>query len=138
MAIIRWSPLDLLNDDFFADALAPGRPHSFSPAMDVYEDNDNVIVETPLPGIDPKDVKIEIEDNVLTVSGESTHRREVDEKNYYRREVRSGAFYRAVALPKSVQGDRASAAYDQGILKVTVPKAEAARPKRIAINVKST
>lgn len=135
MRLVRWRPFDRWNDEFFSDGFDP--PRAFSPALDVYEDHDNLVVETPLPGIDPEDVKIEIEDNVLTVSGESRHQREVDEKNYYRKEVRSGAFYRAVALPKAVKGDDAEASYDQGVLKITIPKAEEAKPKKIAIKAKT-
>ena len=139
MAIIKWAPMDMMDDmDRFLDAtwmpMVPQR--IMNPAMDVYEDQDHVIVETPLVGIDPAKVNIEIEDNILKISGQSSHKSEVDDKNYYRKEVRYGSFYRAVSLPKSVAGDKASANYKDGILKITVPKAESTKPKKIT--VKST
>ena len=104
-----------------------------TPAVDVYEDNDRVIVETPLAGVDPSKVSIEIEDNILKISGQSDHKTEVDDKNYYRKEVRYGAFYRAVALPKAVIGEKAEANYKDGVLKIAIPKADEAKPRRITI-----
>lgn len=138
MALIKWAPLDTFdNMDRWLDRdWLPVMPNRMaSPAMDVYEDNDNVIVETPLVGIDPAKATIEIEDNILKVAGESKHQSEVDDKSYYRKEVRYGSFYRAVALPKAVRGDKATAAYKDGILKITIPKAEEAKPKKITVKV---
>ncbi len=108
---------------------------NFTPAVNVYEDKDNVIVETPLAGIDPDKVDIEIEDNVLKISGSTESKSEIDDKDkhYYRQEIRSGSFYRVVALPRSVEGSKADAAYKNGILKITVPKSEQARPRSIKI-----
>lgn len=125
-------------DEFFSDAFTPlSGTGAYMPAMDVYEDKDNLIVETPLAGVSPDDVSVEIEDNVLTVSGKSQHQSEVDEKNYYRKEIRSGSFYRAVALPKAVKGGQANATFDKGVLKITIPKAEEAQPTKIAIKAKN-
>lgn len=136
MAIIKWTPMDMMDDmDRFLDSqwlpMVPQR--IMNPAMDVYEDKDTVIVETPLVGIDPSQVSIEIEDNILKISGQSSHKSEVDDKNYYRKEVRYGSFYRAVSLPKAVVGDKASATYKDGILKIAIPKADEAKPRRISV-----
>jgi HSP20 family protein len=136
MAIVKWTPMDIMDDmDRFLDAtwmpMVPQR--IMNPAMDVYEDKDNVIVETPLVGIEPSKVNIEIEDNILKISGQSSHKSEVDDKNYYRKEVRYGSFFRAVSLPKAVIGDKAAANYKDGILKITVPKADEAKPKKITV-----
>lgn len=132
MALIRWAPFwPELNEDLWA-----GDVFNFSPAVDVYEDRENVTVETPLAGIDPEQVSIEIEDNILKISGKAEKKSEVDEKNYYRREIRQGSFYRAVVLPKAVDGNKAAATYDQGILKITVPKREEAKPKTIKVIAK--
>ncbi len=136
MAIVKWSPMNMMDDmDRFLDAswmpMVPQR--IMNPAMDVYEDKDNVIVETPLVGIDPTKVNIEIEDNILKISGQSSHKSEVDDKNYYRKEVRYGSFYRAISLPKSVMGDKANATYKDGVLRITVPKAEETKPKKITV-----
>ncbi len=136
MAIVKWTPMDVFDDmDRFLDSnwlpMVPRR--IMNPALDVYEDQDTIIVETPLVGIDPSKVNIEIEDNILKISGDSKHQSEVDDKNYYRKEVRYGSFFRATSLPKAVQGDKASASYKDGILKISVPKAEEAKPKKITV-----
>lgn len=109
---------------------------NFAPAVDVFEDAENVYVETPLPGIDPEKVNIAIENDVLTIEGESEKKTEVEEKNYYRKEVRCGSFHRAVALPSSVKSDEAKAQYEKGILKITMPKEEKAKPKKVLVEVK--
>lgn len=132
MALIKWTPMDLF-DDFDRAWDMPSRV--MSPALDVYEDKDNVVIETPLAGVDPKDVSIEIEDNILKISGQTKHKSEVDDKQYFRKEVRYGQFFRSVALPKSVKGDHASANYKDGVLKISVPKTEEAKPKKIAVNI---
>lgn len=139
MAIIKWTPANSIFDDMdrmMADAWLPVMKQSFSPAVDIYEDKDNVVVEMPLAGVDPEKVEITVEDNVLHVSGSNEHKSEVDEKNYYRKEVRYGAFNRVVALPKAVVGDKANATFDKGILKISMPKAEEAKPKTIKVNIK--
>lgn len=108
---------------------------AFVPAMDVYETDKAVVVESPLAGVSPEDVKITVEKGVLTVQGESKKEHEVDDKNYYRKEVRSGAFFRQVALPAAVMEDRVEAAFEDGILKITCPKAPAAVAKKIEVKV---
>lgn len=133
MAIIKYRPFwPDFDEDFFSLPDKMG----FTPAVDVYEDKDNVIVESPLAGIDPEKVNIEIEDNVLKISGQEEKKSEVDEKNYYRKEIRSGSFYRAISLPKAVHGEKAEASFDKGVLRITVPKKEEAKPKKIAIKAK--
>ncbi|MBI3115659.1 MAG: Hsp20/alpha crystallin family protein [Candidatus Kerfeldbacteria bacterium] len=137
MRMIKWHPMRPWFDDEFGPPMFSG-DRDFAPALDVYEDEHHVIVETPLAGVDPNKVTIEIEDNVLTFSGSTERTSEVDDKHYYRREVRSGSFYRSVALPKAVKGDAAEATFDKGVLKITVPKAEEAKPKKIAVTVKKS
>lgn len=119
----------------FDDVFAGFDLMNFTPAVDVYEDKDNVIIETPLAGIDPSKVEIEIEDNILKISGSSESKTEVDDKDkhYYRKEIRHGSFYRAVALPKSVEGSKAEAAFKNGILTITIPKSERAKPRAIKV-----
>ncbi|MFH1235357.1 MAG: Hsp20/alpha crystallin family protein [Parcubacteria group bacterium] len=131
MALVRWNPFYDLDefDGFFRS------PMQFVPAMDVYQDKDNVYVESPLPGVDPEKVNITVEDNVLKIEGNMEKKSEVDEKNYYRKEVRSGNFYRTVALPTHVQAEKAQATFDNGMLKVTIPKAEEVKPKKIPVSV---
>ncbi len=118
-------------DDFF------GGVTEFAPKMDIYQKEDSVMVELPLPGIDPKDVKIVIENDVLTVSGHAEEKKEVKREDYYRKETRSGHFTRSVVLPMPVKNADAQARYDKGILTIELPKDEQAKPKQIAIEVAS-
>ena len=111
-------------------------PKGFVPAIDVYQTKDAVVVETALAGVDPENVKISIENDVLTMEGSMEKKSEVDEKEYYRKEVRTGHFHRAIAMPVSVQGDKAKADFEDGILKISVPKAEQIKPKTIKVNIK--
>ncbi len=113
-----------------------GERFGYTPAVDMYEDKDNIIVETQLGGIDPEKVDISIENNVLTIKGESEKKSEVEEKNYYRKEIRRGSFYRSIPLPTKVDGDQAAAVSEGGILKITVPKAAELKPKTIKIQTK--
>ncbi|OGY93526.1 MAG: hypothetical protein A2406_02750 [Candidatus Komeilibacteria bacterium RIFOXYC1_FULL_37_11] len=129
MSLIPWSPL---LDTF--DSLEKGFSN-FLPAMDVYEENDNVVVEATLAGIKPENVSINVHDDVLTLEGKRETSSEIEEKNYYRKEVRSGSFHRAVVLPVAVQADKAQADFENGLLKIILPKQEEARSKSIKINV---
>lgn len=139
MAIVKWTPF---NDPFeeFEKMLTewPGynAARAFVPALDVYQDDQNVFVEVPLPGISIADVDVSVENDVLTVTGSKQQQTEVDEKSYYRKEVRSGSFHRSVALPTSVDGSKAEAVYEKGVLKISIPKEERAKPKKISIKTK--
>lgn len=131
-------------DRFFSDAFTfPAlrgmgeREHGFMPAVDMYEDQDNVIVEAQLAGIEPRNVDVSIENDVLTIKGKSEKKNEVDDKDYYKKEIVRGSFYRNVPLPTSVNGDNAKAEYQEGVLKITVPKVEEKKSHRIEIEDKS-
>lgn len=110
-----------------------GGQSGFVPAVDIYEDKNNVIVETQLAGVDPDKVNISIENDVLCIKGEGEKKSEVEDKNYYRKEIRRGSFYRSVPLPAHVDGDKASAEAIDGVLKVSIPKSLQAGPKTIKI-----
>lgn len=142
-AIIRWTPLlepfeEM--DKMLSEFVPAGRPSQmgFMPAVDMYEDKDNVIVETQLAGVDPEKVDIAIENDVLTIKGESEKKSEIDEKNYYRKEIRRGSFYRSVSLPAHVIGEKAVAEADGGVLKIIIPKAQEVKPKTIKIKTKKS
>ena len=94
-----------------------------------------MIVEAGLAGIDPKNVEVIVENDILTIQGKTEKKSEVDEKNYYRREMRSGSFYRTVALPAHVDGSKAKAEFDDGVLKVSVPKLKSSEAKKIEVQV---
>lgn len=119
-------------DQWFDDA--PGM--HFAPAVDVYQTDDAVVVKTPLAGIDPDGVNISIENGVLTIEGKTERKSEVDDTNYYRKEIRTGTFHRAIALPAAVKGEKAKAEFDNGLLTVKIPKEEKAKPKIVKAEVK--
>ena len=138
--LIKWTPFlepfeDM--DKMFSELMPANKGMAgFMPAVDVYEDKNNVIVETQLAGVDPEKVDISIENDVLSIKGESEKKSEVEDKNYYRKEIRRGSFYRSVPLPAHVLGDKASAAAEDGVLKISIPKAPKTKPRSIKIKTK--
>lgn len=141
MSLIKWNPF--INDGFAFDDMdkvfgemlpaVRGQHFGFTPALDMYEDKDNIVVETQLAGIDPEKVSISIENDVLCIKGESERKSEVEEKNYYRKEIRRGSFYRSIPLPTKVNGDKATAVTEEGVLKISIPKSPEVQPKNIKI-----
>jgi HSP20 family protein len=107
---------------------------SWNPAVDVLEEKDRIFVKVEVPGIDEKDLKVTFEDGLLTVSGERQFERK-DDRNYHRIERAYGSFTRTFSLPRSVEASQIVADYRNGVLEITIPKKEEARPKQIAINV---
>ena len=141
MSLIKWTPFFPEYDDMdkMMSEMLPavsGNQFGFTPAVDMYEDKDNIIVETQLGGIDSEKVNISIENNVLSIKGESEKKSEVEDKNYYRKEIRRGSFYRSIPLPTKVDGDKAKAINEDGVLKITIPKAPEIKPKTIKIENK--
>ena len=136
MSLIKWTPLyePFLDVERAFNDLTSGP--SFNPAINLYEKDDALVVEVALAGIDPENVKIRIENNVLSIVGSLEKKSEVDEKNYYRKEVRSGSFHRLISLPTSVHGQDTKAEYDKGMLTITMPKKEELKPKAIDISIK--
>ncbi len=133
MALIKWSPL---YEPFLDIERAFEDMRSFAPAVDLYEKGDDLVAEVALAGIDPEKVKLHVEDSVLNIEGSLEKKTEVDEANYYRKEVRSGAFHRVINLPASVQGSLVKAEYEKGILKITMPKKEETKSTPITIEIK--
>ncbi len=107
-----------------------------TPRMDIYETDDKVVAEVELPGVDPKNINVEVKDNVLKVEARAEEKKEVKEKGYYRREMGARYFKRQVALPTEVIDEKAEAEYEDGILKVTIPKAKPKEVKEKKIKVK--
>ncbi|NCU41266.1 MAG: Hsp20/alpha crystallin family protein [Candidatus Moranbacteria bacterium] len=128
--IMHWHPLGEVDQFFGEDSWLNG---NFSPAMDVYQDGDTVIAKISLPDIDPKDVEVSVENDVLTVSGQKKEKKEIKHEDYYRKEIREGSFSRSVVLPMKVKSEETKASYTKGVLEITMPKADEVRPKRIAI-----
>ena len=105
----------------------------FFPALDVSEDDTTVTVKAEVPGLAPKDIDISISGNTLTIKGEKTEERQDEGKNYHRSERRYGEFTRTVTLPANVDADKIKAECNKGVLKITLPKLESEKPKRIPI-----
>jgi HSP20 family protein len=148
MAIVRWEPFrDLLSlqerMNRMFDESYRGRQAgedwalggSWAPAVDIYEDNGSIVLQAELPGLDPKDVEVRVENNVLTLRGQRKLDESVTKDSYHRVERSYGAFTRSFTLPNVVDTEKIQANYKDGVLRLTLPTREEAKPKQIAINV---
>ena len=147
MAITRWDPfrdLSVLQDRMnrlFDDVSGgrgwrtdePSATTTWSPSVDIFETEGEIVVKAELPGIDRKDITLNLEKNVLTVKGERRFEKETKEENYHRIERSYGAFSRAFSLPATVDEEKIKADYRDGILKIVLPKKEQAKAKQISI-----
>ncbi|MDP2972769.1 MAG: Hsp20/alpha crystallin family protein [Deltaproteobacteria bacterium] len=105
------------------------------PSLDVSETKNELVVKAELPGMDPKEIDISLSEGVLTIKDERKQEKEEKEENYHLIERSFGSFSRSIRLPRDVQGDKISASYKNGLLKVTLPKSEEAKKKEIKIKV---
>jgi HSP20 family protein len=148
MSIIRWEPFrDLVStqdrfnqlfNDTFARAFGDKQEVSsraWIPPVDIYENGDSLVLKAELPGINPGDMEIHVEDNTLYLKGERKFEKEVKEENLHRVERSYGTFTRTFALPNTIDADKVKAEYQSGILTLTMPKREEAKPRTIKINV---
>jgi HSP20 family protein len=149
MAIVRWEPFrDLLSlqermnrlfDESFRGARGTDEDWalggSWAPAVDIYEHDGNIVLKAELPGVDPKDVDVRVENNTLTLRGERKHDQEVKRENYHRVERSYGSFTRSFTLPNVVDTNNIKAEYKDGVLRMTLPTREEAKPKQISISV---
>jgi HSP20 family protein len=144
MALVRWDPFrELTSLQNEVNRLFTrigggevGDRQAWMPSVDVIETPDAIQLKAELAGIDPKDIKLEVDENVLTLSGERRFEEEVHEDKYYRIERRYGSFSRSIALPQNVQADSIDANFENGVLTVSVPKVPEVQPKRIQVTVK--
>jgi HSP20 family protein len=134
MMTLREAMNQLFDDSFTRPISMSGG--SALPAVDLYQDSDNVFVKAVLPGVKPGDVQISVTADVLSLRGEFSQESEQKEVTYHIREQRYGSFERSIRLPTDVQTDKAKAEFENGILTVTLPKAEAVKPKSISIQAK--
>ena len=116
-------------------SLGNGSEHWHVP-LDVVQEDDNIIVHASVPGIDPNDIRVDIEDGVLTVSGQNSSETETKEESYLHRERRNGSYHRSLKLPDTVDAEKAESNYEHGVLTVTLPKQEAKKAKRIEVKIK--
>lgn len=143
--LIRWEPareivslreaMDRLFNEAFTHPFWPAAGFQ-SLAVDMYQTDDEVVVRAALPGLKADDVQLSITGDLLTIKGEFKEKSDTKEKAYHLREQRYGAFERTLSLPVEVVADKAKAEFEDGILTITLPKAEEAKPKVINIKVK--
>lgn len=127
------SEINRFFDTLFEPANATNRSQRWAPAMDLVEAEDHFLLKADLPGLGEDDVAIEVQDNVLTVSGERKTEHERKEKGFYRLERSFGRFSRSLTLPEGVNAEAIKASFDKGVLEVSIPKPEERKPRRIAI-----
>jgi HSP20 family protein len=129
--------MDDLFGRFFGESLPDNAgTGTYWPAMDVAENEDAVIVKAELPGTKPDDIEISVQGNTLTISGEKKEESEDRREGYYHTERRYGRFQRVVSLPNDVDPEKIEATHREGVLTVSLPKTEAAKPKRVKISAK--
>jgi HSP20 family protein len=144
-SVTRWDPFQdvlslreamnqLMEESFVRPNTAQGAKN-FVPALDFSETAEGYLVEAALPGLKPEDVEITVENNVLTIKGET--RQEVDDqkRNFHRIERRFGAFQRTIGLPTTVKADAIQASLTNGVLRLEIPKAEEVKPRKINVNL---
>ena len=149
MALVRWEParelqgiqqeMNRLFNSFFdapaGNGAAGGASRRWVPAMDLVETDDHFVLRADLPGLDEGDVKLEVADDVLTLSGERRVEHEAKKDGFYRLERGAGAFSRSLTLPEGVDADAIEASFDRGVLEVRIPKPEQRKPRRVEIAV---
>lgn len=145
-SLIRWEPfrealslrdwMDRFMDEAWSRPLA-GFGGIAAPAVDLYQTDDEVVVKATLPGVRPEDLSIAVTGDVLTIRGEVKEESSSNGVNYHVRERRYGSFSRALPLPTAVLADKAQAVFENGILTLTLPKAEEVKPKTITVKAKS-
>lgn len=108
----------------------------WQPPVDIYEDENSVVIKAELPGVDQKEIDIRIEDNTLTLRGERKHSQDVKKENYHRVERFYGTFQRSFSLPHTIDQEHVKATCEQGVLTITLPKREEKKPKQINVEVK--
>ena len=145
MAIVRWDPfrdLNLLQDRMnrlFEDAGRtwrtdePAATTTWSPSVDIFETEGEIVVKAELPGMDRKDIQLNLENNVLSLRGERKFTKETKDENYHRIERSYGVFSRTFSIPATVDEEKIRADYKDGVLKIFLPKKEQAKPKQIKI-----
>jgi HSP20 family protein len=148
MAIVRWEPLrelttlqnemNRLFNTAFDTPAGNGGARRWMPAMDLVETGDHFVLRADLPGMSEEDVSIEIEERVLTISGERKSQHETTKEGYHRVERAFGKFARSLTLPEGVDAEAVTANFDKGVLEISIPKPEEKKPRKISIAAKST
>jgi len=147
MAILRWEPFrdvmtaqrefDRLFKEGFTPFVGEGElsTRTWAPPVDIYETESDIVLKAELPGIDPKDVEVKVEDNTLYLKGERKFEKEVKNESYHRVERSYGSFARSFSLPNSISAEKVKAEFKDGLLTLILPKREEAKPRTIKIDV---
>ena len=147
MTLVRWSPWremvtlqDRMNR-FFDDSYTKAgmldsevEMSSWHPMVDIYDQDETIVIKAELPGLEKKDISIDLKDRILTLKGERSFDKEVNDDKYYRRERAFGKFQRSFTLPAGLDSEKIKADYRDGLLKVEIPKPEKEKPKQITIH----
>jgi len=137
MSLVNWEPFNGF-DRFFDDrSLSVFSRLNWDLAVDVYKENGNIVAKMIVPEVDIKDIEVTFDDNILTIVGKREENTEIDEKNYYSKEIRRGSFARSVRLPKSVDAKNAEAVYENGVLSVSAPVVVGTEDKVVKIEIKN-
>jgi HSP20 family protein len=138
MPIIKYDPFKevekFFEDDFFG--FFPAIKRRFEPPMDVYQTDTDLVVELQIPKNEAEKVSVSVEDGLLKIEGGGERVDEEKGKNYFRREIRRGEFTRMISLPVPVKEDEAKAEYENGLLRITIPKEETKKSKKIEVKIK--
>ena len=147
MNLVKWNPwreMDTFADRIsrvFDGTLLPSNWTSeesalgnWKPVVDILDHEDKIVIKAELPGVDKKDIRVDLKDNVLTLEGERSHENEVKEDNYYRRERVYGKFHRSFMVPAGLEADKIKADYKDGVLNIEIPKPEEEKTKTISVH----
>jgi len=139
MSLTHFDPLAsirLFEDAFTRMVNEPRATRPWSPAVDIYETENELVLKADVPDVDPKEIDVHVENQTLTISGERKFEQENTSKGFHRIERSYGTFVRSFAVPNSFDTDKIGAGFKNGVLTVTLPKKEAAKPRQVKIEVK--
>jgi HSP20 family protein len=147
MNLVKWNPWremelfhrpfeGLFDESFFPTSWLNDESglSGWDPAVDIYDENDKIVIKAELPGMDRKDIDVDLKDHVLTLKGERSYENEEKKDNYYHRERAFGKFQRAFRLPVDAEPDKVKADFKDGVLTIEIPRPEEEKPKRITVH----
>jgi len=147
MELVRWNPMREMSDlrhrvnRMFSDMRYPASLENqepmqwnWNPVVDIFDNDESIVIKAELPGVEKKDIHIDVKDRLLILKGERSTEKEVKEEKYYRRERSFGSFQRSFTLPVDVDVDKIAATYADGLLNIEIPKPETQKPKQITVH----
>ncbi len=146
MNLVKWTPYDELTGlrhrfNRLLDTRLPSlwdvessAAGNWRPVVDIYEQDDAYVIKAELPGVDKKDISVDLKGRTLVIKGERASENEVKQGHYYRRERTFGKFQRAFSLPDVLEADKIKAEFKDGVLRITVPKSEEVKPKQVTVH----